>query len=328
MDIGELIVRGSALWSPLTFAVLVGVAAMLVWLAFAPSRAGREVEERLDDYLDRVDVLEGMDMQQPLVRRAALPLLRSVLGTLGRLTPRRSVEATEKMLVQAGRPGGLSALDFSGLRLLLALLLAGGYYVLFGDNLPTSEALRNTILFGAAGYFLPWYLLRRRVRSRQNEIARALPDALDMMTVGVEAGLAFESALVKVGEQWDNALTRELQRAVVEMRVGVPRNEALQRIAERAGVLELSTFVAVLIQSHQMGISIAQVLHAQAELMRDRRRQRAEELARQAGVKMVIPLIFLVFPALLVVILGPSVPVFREFFENVAPSIGGGGPVP
>jgi tight adherence protein C len=107
------------------------------------------------------------------------------------------------------------------------------------------------------------------------------------------------------------------------MRVGTPRNEALQRMADRAGVQELSTFVAVLIQSHQMGVSIAQVLHAQAALMRERRRQRAEELARQAGLKMVFPLVFLVFPAMMVVILGPSVPIFAEFLENVVPRVGG-----
>ena len=200
MELGDLILRGSFLWSPLAFAVLVALATALIWLALAPARAGREVEERLDDYLERVDVLEGMDMQQPLARRAGLPLLRSILAPLGRLTPKRSVESTEKMLIHAGRPGGLTALDFSGLRLLLALLLSGGYYFLYGDSVATSVALRNALLLAAAGFFLPCFWLRRRVRQRQNEITRALPDALDMMTVGVEAGLAFESALVRVGQ--------------------------------------------------------------------------------------------------------------------------------
>ncbi len=100
---------------------------------------------------------------------------------------------------------------------------------------------------------------------------------------------------MKVGEQWDNALTQEFRRAVAEMRVGTPRDEALRRMAERTGVEELSTFVAVLVQSHQLGVSIAQVLHTQAAQMRERRRQRAEELARQAGIKMVFPLVFLSF---------------------------------
>jgi tight adherence protein C len=324
MDIGELILRGSILWSPLTFAVLSAMAVALVWLALAPVRMGRDVEERLDDYLERgMDVLEGEDMRRSILQRSLLPLLWRILGTLGRLAPRRSVQRTQQMLVQAGEPGGLSAFDFYGLRMLSTVILAGSYFVFLGRDLALSEALRNTFLLALAGYFLPYLWLRRRMNQRKHEIQRALPDSLDMMTIGVEAGLAFETALVKVGERWDNALSRELQRAVVEMRVGTPRNEALQRMADRSGVQELSTFVAVLIQSHQMGVSIAQVLHVQAALMRERRRQRAEELARQAGLKMVFPLVFLIFPAMLVVILGPSIPIFAEFLLDVAPAIGG-----
>jgi tight adherence protein C len=325
MDIGELILSGTALWSPVTFAVLVGVATIFAWLAFAPARAGRDVEDRIDGYLDRLDVTEVEVMSQSFSRRALLPVLRRLLGALGRLAPKRNVEGTQLMLLQAGEPGGLSALDFYGLRWLAALVLGGGYFLLFGRDVGMILALRNALAIALGGFFLPWLWLRRRVRKRKNEIARALPDALDMMTIGVEAGLAFETALVKVGERWDNALTRELQRAVVEMRVGTPRNEALQRMADRAGVQDLSTFVAVLVQSHKMGVSIAQVLHAQAVQMRQRRRQRAEELARQASVKMVFPLVFLIFPAVMVVLLGPSLPVFAEFLENVAPTIGGSG---
>jgi tight adherence protein C len=328
METADLIVRGAALWSPLTFAVLVGVAAMFVWLALAPASAGGKVEDRLDDYLDRKDFLEAQEMNRAFGLRAGLPFLKSILGILGRLAPRRNLDATQRLLVRAGEPGKLTALDFYGLRLLVALLAAVGYYLFLGGGLGISLALRNALLVGVASYFLPSLWLRRRARKRQNEIARALPDALDMMTVGVEAGLAFESALVKVGEQWDNALTRELKRAVVEMRLGVPRNDALQHMADRAGVQELNTFVAVLIQSHQMGVSIAQVLHSQAALMRERRRQRAEELARQAGIKMVFPLVFLVFPALLVVILGPSIPIFMGFLEQVVPALGTAGGVP
>lgn len=324
MDIADIILQGSVLWTPFTFAALVGVAVMLLWAAFGPAWAGRDVEGRLDEYLDRIDVLEAQDMDKSFASRAAMPALRRILGAVGRLAPRRNVQNTQRMLIQAGEPGRLSALDFYGLRLLLAALLAGGYFALEGRDIAVSEALRNAALLGLAGYFIPWLWLRRRVRKRKQEIVRALPDALDIMTVGVEAGLAFESALLKVGEQWDNALTRELQRAVVEMRVGTPRNEALERMADRAGVQELSTFVAVLIQSHQMGVSIAQVLHAQAALMRERRRQRAEELARQAGIKMVFPLVFLVFPALMVVILGPAIPIIMDFIENMVPAFTGG----
>jgi tight adherence protein C len=220
------------------------------------------------------------------------------------------------MLLQAGQPAGLTALDLLGLRLLLILSLGGGYFLTLGRALPFTAALRNALIAGGIGFFAPLYWLRSRVRRRKHSITRALPDALDMLTIGVEAGLAFESALIKVGDQWDNALTREFRRAVAEMRVGTQRDVALQRVAQRAGVPDLGTFVAVLIQSSQLGVSIAQVLHTQAAQMRIRRRQRAEELARKAGIKMIFPLACLIFPAMLVVILGPSIPTFISFFSG------------
>jgi tight adherence protein C len=223
----------------------------------------------------------------------------------------------QQKLVQAGQPGGMTALDFYGLRLLFMALLGAGYYLALGRDLDFLTALRNTLALVALGYFVPTFWLSSRVKGRKNKILRALPDALDMLTIGVEAGLAFESALLRVGDQWDNPLTREFRRSVMEMRVGAARDEALQRMATRTGVSELNTFVAILIQSSALGVSIAQVLHTQAAQMRTRRRQRAEELARQAGIKMVIPLALCVFPAILVVILGPSIPAFLSFFRTI-----------
>ncbi len=132
------------------------------------------------------------------------------------------------------------------------------------------------------GYLLPRVWLRGRVRQRQGEIIRNFSNALDLLSVSVDAGLALDSAMVRVCERWDNALTQEMNRAVREIRVGTPRNTALQRMAERTGVQEVLTFVGVLIQSSELGVSIAQTLHTQASQVRVRRRQRAEELARQA----------------------------------------------
>ena len=201
------------------------------------------------------------------------------------------------------------------------MLAFGGLYLVLARNSATvSVLLRNSLLIGIAGFFLPWLWLRSRARSRQHAISLALPDALDMLTIGVEAGLAFESALLRVGERWHNPLTLEFRRAVAEMRIGTPRDVALTRMAERSGVPELRSFVAVLIQSNQLGMSIAQVLHNQAADMRVKRRQRAEELARQASVKMVFPLVFLIFPALFVVILGPSIPALAGLLRQ----LGGG----
>jgi tight adherence protein C len=176
---------------------------------------------------------------------------------------------------------------------------------------------RNTLILALAGFFVPRLWLRMRVSRRQREIVRNFPDALDLLSVSVDAGLAFDSALIRVSEQWSNALTREFNRTIVEMRVGTQRNVALQRMADRTGVQEIQTFVGVLIQSGQLGVSIAETLHTQAAQVRVRRRQRAEELARQASIKMVFALVFFIFPALLVVLLGPGVPRIFEALGNL-----------
>jgi tight adherence protein C len=323
MDMLSFLQSAEFIWSAPVFGVLAGLAAALIWVAIVPSQALRAVTGRLDDYVEAQDVVEELEMSQPFARRAIVPFFRRLLALLGRLVPLANVEQTRRRLIQAGEPGGLTALDFLGLRVLLPGLLGGGYFFLVGRGAPFGMALRNTLILGVLGFFLPTYWLSRRVRQRKHEITRALPDALDMLTIGVEAGLAFESALLRVAEQWQNALTDEFRRAVREMQLGAAREEALQRVADRTGVEPLGTFVAVLVQSTRLGVSIAQVLHTQAAQMRIKRRQLAEEQARQAGVKMVFPLVFLIFPALFIVILGPSVPAFLSVFGNISGGTGG-----
>ncbi len=303
---------------PLIFGSLVALATLLVWQAFAPARSVGGIATRLDNYVQRDDVVIANELGQPLYQRALIPILRRLLRTLGIFMPKRSYQLIAKQLIYAGEPGGLTALDFMGLRLLVGLIISGGYIYLYRWNTLNTQALGVSLALLMSGTILPSLWLRRRVRRRQTEIQRALPDALDMMTIGVEAGLAFESALLKVGEQWDNVLSREFSRVVTDMRLGGQRNEALQRMVARTGVDELSTFVAVLVQSNQMGISISQVLQSQADQMRIKRRQRAEELARQASVKIVVVLVFFIFPALFIVLLGPSVPRILETLDMMA----------
>jgi tight adherence protein C len=311
-------------WAAILFAGLAGLAVLLAWMAFAPARPQEQVDERLDELVDRRKALEAAAMSQPFVKRVVGPALRSLLRALALLAPRRNVERAQRMLLYAGSPGGLTALDYFGIQILLALVLGVGYFLLLGRNVGILIALRNTGLALLLGYLLPAYWLRARARGRQHQIRRALPDALDMLTVGVEAGLAFESAMLRVAERWENALTQEFRRAVTEMRIGTSREEALWRMVERAGVEELRTFVAILNQSSQLGVSIAEVLHSQAAQMRIRRRQRAEELARQAGVKLIFPLGLFIFPALLIVILGPAIPIIGSLFGT----LGGSGGLP
>lgn len=311
-----MIIQSSFLGSPITFALLISVASFCIWQAVASGRGNRTVDARLTTFLTG-DIIEETELSQPFRKRVVAPLLHKALRMLGAFMPKRNLDKTAQLLAYAGNPVGITGLDFLGLRLLTTLALALGYGLFMTSDLSITT-LRNAFLLGVFGYFLPWFWLRSRVRRRQNEIRRALPDALDMLTIGVEAGLAFESALLRVGQQWQNPLTDEFNRVVGEMHMGSGRVRALERMVERTGVAELATFVAVLVQSTQLGVSIAQVLHSQAEQMRTIRRQRAEEQARQASVKIVVVLVFFIFPSMFIVILGPAVPRIMDLLNSMA----------
>jgi tight adherence protein C len=322
MDIGfllhpETFPAGRMLWSPVVFGALVLAAMLLIWQSFAPARPARLQRERMDGYLERTEETADHDRGGTIFGRVVGPLVRRLLRFFGRLAPRSSAERTRLALLQAGDPGHLTPLDFFGLRVVAAIALGLGYVVVAGSRFPLPQTVAYTAALALVGYILPSVLLRRRIRSRQREIRRALPDALDMLTIAVEAGLAFESALLRVSEKWNNALTQEFRRATHEMRVGTPRDEALTRMAERCGVDGLSSVVAVLNQSGQLGVSVADVLHAQAAEVRLRSRQRAEELARQAGVKMVFPLVFFILPATFIVAVGPAIPRITQTLGGV-----------
>ncbi|MEA3407625.1 MAG: type II secretion system F family protein [Chloroflexota bacterium] len=311
---------GGAFASPLLFGVLAGCAVLFTWLAVAPPIFQGKSGERLDSYLQGGDLVEEQEIRRPFTARVLFPALRRVLGLLGRFMPLRAVATTRQRLIQAGGPGGLSALDFMGLRLLCAIG-AGVGVLLFSQQMPVQNVLLIAPVGAAVAYLLPSLWLGARVRARKNEISRALPDALDMLTISVEAGLGFESAMQRVCERWDNALTQEMRRTLTEIRLGTPRDSALEHLAQRTDVPELRTFIAVLVQSSRLGVSIADVLHAQAAEIREKRMQKAERLAHEATIKMLFPLAFFIFPSIFIVILGPSLPMLIETLSEIA---GGG----
>jgi len=304
-------------FAPTLFGLLVAATIVAIWMAIAPSSAPRAVTDRLSGMMDAPNGVED-ELKTSLASRTVLPVFHRLTGFIGGLLPQKNVDKLNIMLMQAGTPGGLSALDFVGLRFILAAGLGAGYFFAMGRNDDLFVAVRNTFIAVFVGFMMPKLWLSQRIKQRRLEITRALPDALDMLTIGVEAGLAFESALLRVGEQWDNALTQEFRRVVSELRVGVSRNDALRHMSERNAVDDLSTFVAVLIQSNMLGMSIAQVLHSQADQMRLKRRQLAEEQAHGATVKIVVVLVLFIFPALFIVILGPVVPKIMESLQGIA----------
>ncbi len=246
-------------------------------------------------------------------RTAALPqrggqptVLPGWLRWLGlRLSPSGVGTRLQRKLDLAGNPRGWTAdriLAVKGLGL-VALGGIGGLYGLHGVDTFIGFALVG----GVAGFFLPDLLLHNAALKRQQRVQQGLPDALDMLTVCVEAGLGFDSALAQVARNTRGPIAEEFTRALQEMQIGAPRSQALRGMVARTTVPELRVFVSALIQANELGVPVAQVLRQQASEMRVRRRQRAEEKAQKVTVKILFPLIFCLFPALFVVILGPGI---------------------
>ena len=289
------------------------VAIMLVIIGITSPRPADRVEARLLDYGDRVMTLEEIELSQPFSQRVLLPMIRASSAFVSRFTPQRSLENTQHNLDLGGNPNNWSAAEFLGIRGLSALLLAAvTFAVLMLSEAPVTRQLLLSLVMGLLGFFLPVLWLGQRIRSRQDEIVKTLPDVLDLLTISVEAGLPFDGAMQRVAEKWDNELSRGFRRLLTEMQVGKSRRDALRDMAARMEVPDVTSFVAALVQADQLGISIAKVLRIQSEQMRIKRRQRAEEKAQQAPIKMLIPMTFLIFPTILIVILGPAFLILRE----------------
>lgn len=294
-------------------ALMVFMALMLIILGIVSPRPADEVEARLVEYGGRPMTLEEIELAQPFSQRVVIPLIQASSQFVQRFTPERTLETTRHNLDLAGNPNNWSATDFLGIRGLASAVLA--VLTFFLGMLAGAEVGQRLLFTGAMallGFFLPVVWLGSRIRKRQDEIVKALPDALDLLTISVEAGLPFDGAMQRVAEKWDNEISRGFQRMLTEMRVGKTRRQALRDMAERMEVPDITSFVAALVQADQLGISIAKVLRIQSEQMRIKRRQRAEEKAHQAPIKMLIPMTFLIFPTILIVILGPAIIMLKD----------------
>jgi tight adherence protein C len=294
------------------FAVLFALAIFVLFVGFARTASQpNPVRTRLDMYGTRPRSLEEIELSQPFTERALLPLIRGLARMLNRATPQKNVEQVRHKLDLAGNPNNWTPSEFLGVRGLAGIFGAGVATALaFALRAEAPVILLFLAVGGMLGFFVPVLWLGQKIRKRQKEILRALPDALDLLTISVESGLGFDAAMVKVAEKWQNELSRAFERAIGEIRVGKLRREALRDMAARIELPDFTSFIAAVIQADQLGVSIAKVLRIQSEQMRIKRRQRAEEQANQAPVKMLIPLAFLVFPSIFIVLLGPTVLIF------------------
>jgi len=282
--------------------------------------SGTESSDRMQQFLEGTGpgvapTLHQLEMRDSFYQRVLQPLVVGSLQRLGRLAPQQNLEALQQKLETAGYPANLSIADFLGLKILFGILLGALVAILAYIARPEFSLFIIAGIgfgFGFVGFMAPNIWLSRRARSRQIEIRKSLPDALDMMTICVGAGLGLSGAMQHVAEGWDNALCVEFERVLTEVKLGRTRIEALESMAKRTDVDEIRSFVMAIVLADQLGVSISKVLVTQAAQMRLIRRQKAEEAAREASIKMLFPLVFLIFPAMFAVLLGPAVPLLVE----------------
>ncbi len=305
---------------PLVIVTIVGAALGVVLILVGLRSPAKQdtLESRLAELgaMDRPPTLEEIELAMPFSERVIRPILRKIAEIVTRAAPAQSLERTRRKLELASLLHRIGPAEFLALRYVLAAVI-GGAALLGLSALPmagSQRVLRVLLIpvLTALGFFLPVLWLGSRTRARQKDIQRSLPDALDLLTICVEAGLGFDAAMAKVAEKWDNELSRAFSKVLQEIQLGKIRREALRNMADTMEVQDVTTFIAAVIQADQLGVSIAKVLRIQSNEMRVRRRLRAEEQARAAPVKLMIPIAFLIFPSLFIVLLGPSAIILKN----------------
>ena len=295
---------------PVVIAAAAALAIILVALGLAGDSAIDPVQARLTQLgTMQARNLEEIELQQPFLDRTFRPLASRLSGTVSRFTSASFTQTAEKRLAMAGNPGDIRVSDWLGIKAVSAIAFGIIFFLLFTFLLSTGAVMG--VLLGIAGivvgYIAPEFWLGRRVRARQHAILLQIPDALDLLTISVRAGLGFDAALGKVVEKMVGPLTDEFRRALAEVRMGKARRDALRDIVPRTDVGPLTNFIGAIIQAEQLGVSISKVLQVQSEQLRIERRQRAEEMANKAPIKMLLPLVGCIFPSLFIVILGPAI---------------------
>jgi tight adherence protein C len=296
----------------------VGVMLSTRWLS------SDQVTRRLSEYISeetssQVSSLaisaQTRDIRGSISSRIFLPTLRQIGYLLGRMTPVSTLENHRRQLLIAGNPFGIGAREFFGFRILFLILGFWMAFMLFRRGFNSINFLSGISAL-VVTYLIPILWLRDRVSKRQDRIRKGLPDALDMLTVCASAGLGFDQSMQRVAEHWETPIGIEFGRVISEMEMGLSRRDALRNMADRLEVSELSSFVSFLLQSDQLGMSISDTLHAQADQMRVERRFRAQEQAQRIPTRMLFPMVFLIFPALLAIVLGPALPRLFDLFSG------------
>jgi len=272
----------------------------------------KQVKVRLEDIMSMTPLSEEEEaLRQPLTDRIIKPAYQSFLKFIGSVAPKQVKQKYENIINYAGSPKNVTFTSVMATQIMFALLVGGFIFLI--------SAKKNVMLVLVASilaFMIPFSLIRTKADQRKKKIALALPDLLDLLYVSVEAGLAFDMGLRKCAEKMRGPLSEEINKCLDEMSKGRNRQEALKGIVARTGVEDLSYFVTSVIQTEQLGSNIANMLRIQSNTMRQKRKQRAEEAALKIPVKMLFPLIFLIFPSLFIVVLGPAMLNIIEVLGN------------
>jgi tight adherence protein C len=288
---------------------LLAVAMVIISILLLRRAETDPLSARIDEYAAREEAvsIEEIELSMPVTDRIVVPILRRLGEIVTRLTPQSMLENTAHRLELAGSPGNISAAEFWVIRGFTTIGLGILFFIVLG-NFEQSAGRRvlYSLLVAGLGFYLPSLYLSSAISRRQEAIIKKFPDALDLMSICVDAGLPFDGAMARVHEKWDDPLAEEFGRVIYEVQLGKSRRQAMRDMAARMDVNDVSSFVAAILQAEHLGVSIGKVLRIQSEQMRLRRRQRAEEKAHQAPVKMLFPLVFLIFPSMFIVLLGPA----------------------
>jgi tight adherence protein C len=295
-------------------AVFIAAIALFLWVGNGVVKAQKAAIDRLGVY--GRDALREQQLAKPLSERAIAPIVMGLGKTFNRFTPVGYLNNVQRKLVLAGSPVNLDAPSFVVIKVFTTLI---GIVIAFFAR-PLAGSFTQTVMLVffpiILGFFGPDAWLARKIDDRRKSMQKALPDVLDMLVISVEAGLGFDSALARVVQTVPGPLSEEFFRMLQETRVGVARREAMRHLSERTDLDELRSFLLAMMQAEAFGVSIARVLRVQADEMRVKRRQRAQEKAFAAPVKIVFPLVFCIFPALFVVLLGPAGIQIASAFAN------------
>src|SRR5512138_917111 len=293
--------------------VLLGAIAVII-VSLRRNTQGEDedpLQARLAEFIQRGDdvtSLEEIELSQPFSERVIIPTLNWIGEISARFTPQKVIQSISRQMELAGNPWPISPAAFLTIRFILGVVLGALAVTAFIGSTSWKTSDKMMFIGGAAvgGFWVPQIMLSSKVTRRQKDVRKSMPDALDLLTICVEAGLGFDAAMSKVAEKWETELSLAFARVIQEVQLGKLRREALRDMAERIGLAEMTSFVAAVIQSEQLGVSLARVLHIQADQMRMKRRQHAEEEAHKAPLKMLIPMALLIFPSLGIVLMTPA----------------------